>query len=1019
MKINKNFKQIGQSALTAYNYNTPLKATRIASAITFILASFHVHAVVTTVTSTNGQEITLTPGEEHVVNGIVLSAINGGAITGDNVSLTSRHIDSRYNMLYADNGGQIKLSNSTITHINPNNLGASADHVSAIKGTGEGTFIDISDSTIEGFHRILEVSNGAKAKLTNITVNANNYGLQTIGNTSSLEMINTHVSLLEQGMSINSRNGSLLIMTDSSVRGNNYAVALSWDNLNIERTNASVGIFDNVEIETFRNQNTGYGLWLIDRSQALMKNSHIIINGSSTSGIFATKSQELSELHNTTIELRNSDVKGVSMQQGSQILLADRTKILGAGDNNTGLYAHHNNGIVNSTAATKIITDNAEIILDGNTSYGAVAQSDGSEIYLNNTNLTMNGNNSIGMLAKTSGTTLHTNGVNAQIHGASSAGMQVHSGADAQIDNSWFNMTGTASHGISFRTQTTAESNSMHITGSRIETQDGYAIRNESGSLDLTLTDSTIIGRTNGETDVAIGIFDTTLANRSGQVNITAEGSHIFGDIVSSSNNPNRSLNITLNNGSTFTGNLAFADSLTLGNSSQWNVLSNSTLATLVNNNGGLISFASPDNGTFKTITVNGDYTGGGTLELNTVLDGDSSSTDRLIINGNTSGSTGVIVNNFGGGGEQTTNGIEVISVSGQSDGIFSLKRRAVAGAYEYFLHQDSGNWYLSSQLAPIVMPGEPGIYRPEAGGYITNISAANRIFNLSLADREGRAEDSSLWLRQVGSRNTSHDTSGQLRMAANSYVIQGGGELLQVRFGDNDRLGVGIMASHGRTKGDTRSKTSLYRTKSILEGYSAGLYGTWYQNADNLEGTYVDSWVQYSWFDAEVSGKDLVTERYYIDGFSASIETGYRMFLQQNLQGNLFVTPQAQLTWNDARTDTHVENNGTRVESKGAENLQTRLGVKLSVDSVEEAESDELFTVYGEFNWLYNSKSAGVIMDGVRVNQAGNRHLAELKLGFEGQLNNSFDVWTNIKQQIGDRSYSNTTATLGLKYRF
>ena len=49
-------------------------------------------------------------------------------------------------------------------------------------------------------------------------------------------------------------------------------------------------------------------------------------------------------------------------------------------------------------------------------------------------------------------------------------------------------------------------------------------------------------------------------------------------------------------------------------------------------------------------------------------------------------------------------------------------------------------------------------LVRPEAGSYMANIAAAGKLFNLRLEDREGRAENSSMWLRQQGSKLLSLD---------------------------------------------------------------------------------------------------------------------------------------------------------------------------------------------------------------------------------------------------------------------
>ena len=443
--------------------------------------------------------------------------------------------------------------------------------------------------------------------------------------------------------------------------------------------------------------------------------------------------------------------------------------------------------------------------------------------------------------------------------------------------------------------------------------------------------------------------------------------------------------------------------------------------------NSGVIQLAGKNIG--NTLTVNGDYTGGGTLVINTVLDGDDSATDKLIVTGNTSGETGVIVNNIKGKGQQTVNGIEVVNVGGLSEGTFKLNNRAVAGAYEYFLHKDGvatedGNWYLRSALStPGPTPSDKGdkVYRPEAGSYMANMAAANTLFNLRLEDRDGRAENSSLWLRQVGSHTNFRDTSGQLKTSTNSYVVQGGGEVFSTQFAANDRLGLGVMLGYGKADSHTDSRKSQYSSKGSVDGYNAGLYATWYQDAQSLNGAYVDSWVNYSWLDASVNGEQLSIENYDISGYSASIETGYRQPVYQGLNGHVFITPQAQVIWNGLHADDHTEFNGTQVKSGGSDNVQTRLGVKISRDGVSDADKgkDKLFTVYTEANWIYNSQLVGTTMDGVDVQQAGSRNIGELKVGAEGQLNKQANLWANVAQQLGDDGYSDTSVVVGFKYKF
>ncbi|VFS45988.1 Outer membrane protein IcsA autotransporter precursor [Budvicia aquatica] len=178
---------------------------------------------------------------------------------------------------------------------------------------------------------------------------------------------------------------------------------------------------------------------------------------------------------------------------------------------------------------------------------------------------------------------------------------------------------------------------------------------------------------------------------------------------------------------------------------------------------------------------------------------------------------------------------------------------------------------------------------------------------------------------------------------------------------------------------------------------------------------------MQYSWLNGEVKGDQLSSESYNIDGLSASVETGYRMPVYQGKNSDVYVTPQAQVTWSGIKADDHREINGTRVTSSGDNNIQTRLGVKVSRDGVSDGDmgKDKLFTVYAEANWLNNSQQAGAVLNGVEVKQSGGRNLAELKLGTEGQLNKNVNLWTNVAQQLGDDGYSDTTLTVGFKYKF
>jgi outer membrane autotransporter protein len=128
------------------------------------------------------------------------------------------------------------------------------------------------------------------------------------------------------------------------------------------------------------------------------------------------------------------------------------------------------------------------------------------------------------------------------------------------------------------------------------------------------------------------------------------------------------------------------------------------------------------------TILTTTSYTGtGGTMAINTLLAGDGSPSDRLVISGGTaSGNTTVHVTNVGGVGAETTgNGIQVVEVvSGAttSPGAFALSPGELrAGAFDYDLFRGGvsgspNDWFLRSGfivqsiVPPIVPPVAPPI---------------------------------------------------------------------------------------------------------------------------------------------------------------------------------------------------------------------------------------------------------------------------------------------------------------------
>lgn len=520
-------------------------------------------------------------------------------------------------------------------------------------------------------------------------------------------------------------------------------------------------------------------------------------------------------------------------------------------------------------------------------------------------------------------------------------------------------------------------------------------------------------------------------------------------------NNAGGDLNIISSN-STLNGATKLVSGTTtlkLSENTIWNMKGDSVVTHLTNSDS-IINLSYDDGQTFtqgKTLTVKGNYVGNnGQLNIRTVLGDDKSATDRLIVEGNTSGSTTVYVKNAGGSGAATLNGIELITVHGDESPADAFRQgdaRIAAGAFEYQLKQQGKNWYLTSyQSVNEEDNSSEGnsestetptpVLRPEAGSYVANLAAANTLFVMRLNDRAGETRyidpvteqerSSRLWLRQIGGHNAWRDSNGQLRTTSHRYVSQLGADLLTGGFTDSDSWRLGVMAGYARDYNSTHSSVSDYRSKGSVRGYSAGLYATWFADDISKKGAYIDAWAQYSWFKNSVKGDELAYESYNAKGATVSLEAGYGFALNKSFgleaaKYTWIFQPQAQAIWMGVDHNAHTEANGSRIENDANNNIQTRLGFRTFIRTQEKNSGPhgDDFEPFVEMNWIHNSKDFAVSMNGVKVEQDGARNLGEIKLGVNGNLNPAASVWGNVGVQLGDNGYNDTAVMVGLKYKF
>ncbi|HFK8896753.1 TPA: autotransporter outer membrane beta-barrel domain-containing protein, partial [Escherichia coli] len=158
--------------------------------------------------------------------------------------------------------------------------------------------------------------------------------------------------------------------------------------------------------------------------------------------------------------------------------------------------------------------------------------------------------------------------------------------------------------------------------------------------------------------------------------------------------------------------------------------------------------------------------------------------------------------------------------------------------------------------------------------------------------------------------------------------------------------------------------------------------------------------------------------------GVTASVEGGYTFEAGtfSGSEGTLntwYVQPQAQITWMGVKDSDHTRKDGTRIETEGDGNVQTRLGVKTYLNSHHQRDDGKQreFQPYIEANWINNSKVYAVKMNGQTVGREGARNLGEVRTGVEAKVNNNLSLWGNVGVQLGDKGYSDTQGMLGVKY--
>ncbi|EDQ3451408.1 autotransporter outer membrane beta-barrel domain-containing protein [Salmonella enterica subsp. enterica serovar Larochelle] len=561
-----------------------------------------------------------------------------------------------------------------------------------------------------------------------------------------------------------------------------------------------------------------------------------------------------------------------------------------------------------------------------------------------------------------------------------------------------------------------------------------------------------------GDTDVqegALWLAETATIGSAGSaqaVNIAANAA--FGG-------HNATVNGHVNN----LGSLYFADTFTVN-------------GDVVNSSAMISGSDQPNN----TLTIAGNYTGNdGHIYLNTQLGDDSSPTDKLIVTGDTAGSTTLHITNVNGLGAQTVNGIEVIEVGGQSDGDFTLYKGHVdINAWTYTLKQDGGDWYLRSESDDVpddggevtppddggevtppddggevtppdddgeVTPPDDGgdvtppdddgditppdggdvtpvapQYRADIGVYLGNQWMARNLQMQTLYDREGsqyRSADGSIWMRFKAGKAESQAVNGNVDIGSDYSQFQLGGDILTWSDGAQS-VTVGLMGSYINANTDSTGNRGADGSQFSANGSVDGYNLGLYATWFADAQSHRGAYID-SWYQYGVYNNSVDN-----DGLSASRydSAAHAVSLETGYRYDIALSNRNTVSLTPQAQVTWQRYSADTVIDDGGTRISGQnddswtTRLGMRVDGKLYKESGRI-QPFMEVNWLHASDNASATFGDTKVSQDLPNDRVEVKVGIQANVSERLSVYAQAAGQKGKNDYGDASFSLNMRYNW
>lgn len=487
-------------------------------------------------------------------------------------------------------------------------------------------------------------------------------------------------------------------------------------------------------------------------------------------------------------------------------------------------------------------------------------------------------------------------------------------------------------------------------------------------------------------------VLDPALVSTGKNAEITVAGNddvNILGNIFTS-NKGKVSINL-LNKNSRLVGlannNATGTINMTLANSSDWLMTTNSKINDLDISSGSKIQFSNTD--IPANLSIDNLKGNGGIFKMQGNVQ--TRETDLLSIKTSSEGNHYIEFENMAGA---KSTGIEVLklveSLGNEDDfkATFKLKNPngrvgipidATAsqnnkafierGAYLYTLGRSTdaevlsdsnkNNWYLYP-----VKNNNQGKLTP---GAESSLSFNNIIYQLNLLNTETLVQrlgeihfdkydlkDHNAWVRHVNGKYTSfaNDTIGSFN--THYWGIKAGFDWLNLRNNWINYNGISVENLNVSTY------PKRFEGKTKISGKGIGIYSTWLNKNNDIYIDLVGKMMRYKgkYNIVNYSNENIKSNNANINSYLLSIETGKRAYLLQKKEKAFYIQPEMQLIYQFVDDYTLRSSNGLKSMTKNSNSLIGRIGFRAGLDFY----GDSVLSPY--IKLMYNKEFLGSVLN-------------------------------------------------------